>query len=85
MRTFSYVVTDELGLHARPAGIIVREGKNFSSAMTMSANDRTVELTRLLGIMSLGVRKGQEVTVVAEGEDEEEAIASMESLFHSIL
>lgn len=85
MKTFSYVVMDELGLHARPAGMIVKEGRSFTSALTISANGKTVELTRLLAVMSLGVKQGQEVTVIAEGEDEDLAIATMESLFQKNL
>ena len=85
MKKFDYTITDEIGIHARPAGLLVKEAKNFTSKMTISVEDRSAELTKLLAIMGLGVKKGMTVTVTADGEDEETAIAAMEQFFQTNL
>ena len=81
MKSFSYVINDELGLHARPAGMLAKEAKKFSSKITITKERKTVSATQLMMIMSLGVKKGAEVTVEADGEDEAEAIAAIENFF----
>ena len=81
MKSFSYVINDELGLHARPAGMLAKEAKKFSSKITITKEGKTVSATQLMMIMSLGVKKGAEVTVGADGEDEAEAIAAIENFF----
>ena len=85
MKSFSYVINDELGLHARPAGLLVKEAKKFSSKITLTKEERTVSATQLMMIMSMGVKKGAEVTVTADGADEEEAIAALEKFFQENL
>ena len=81
MKSFSYVINDELGLHARPAGMLAKEAKKFSSKITITKEGKTVSATQLMMIMSLGLKKGAEVTVEADGEDEAEAIAAIENFF----
>lgn len=78
MKEFSYVITDEIGIHARPAGMLVKEAKAFSSKITIEANGKSAEATKLMAIMSLGVKSGAEVVIKAEGDDEDAAIAKME-------
>lgn len=81
MKSFQFVVRDELGIHARPAGMLVKEVQNFKSTISIEKEGRKVECSRLMGVMSLAVKQGNEVTVYAEGEDEEEAIAAMQKFF----
>ncbi len=78
MKTFEYEITDELGIHARPAGELVKEAKKYDSKISITAKDRTVGLEKLMMVMSLGVKKGMTVKITAEGADEDEAIAGME-------
>lgn len=85
MKTFNYVVTDELGLHARPAGLLAKEAKKFASKITLTKGDRTVSAAQLMMLMSMGVKKGAEVTITVEGEDEEEACEAMEKFFQENL
>ena len=73
MKQFKYTIKDEVGIHARPAGLLVKEAKAFSSRITLTVNDKTAEATKLMAIMSLGAKKGSEVTVIVEGADEEVA------------
>lgn len=79
MKQLKYIIADEIGIHARPAGLLVKEAKAFSSKITVEANGKTAEATKLMAIMQLGAKKGTEVVITAEGEDETDAIAKMEA------
>lgn len=81
MKSFSYVITDEVGIHARPAGLLVKEAKKYASKVTISAGGKNADATRLMAIMSMGVKQGTEVTVSVEGEDEDTAVAEIEKFF----
>jgi len=85
MISFNYVITDENGIHARPAGLLVKEAKEILSKVIISCNGKSVEATKLIAIMSLGVKKGTKVTVAAEGDDEEAAIKRLEGFFKANL
>ena len=78
MKEFTYVITDEIGIHARPAGMLVKEAKAFTSKITLEAKGKTADATKLMAVMSLGVKNGAEVVIKAEGDDEDAAIAKME-------
>ena len=78
MKEFTYLITDEIGIHARPAGMLVKEAKAFTSKITLEANGKTADATKLMAVMSLGVKNGAEVVIKAEGDDEDAAIAKME-------
>lgn len=81
MKSFNYVITDEQGVHARPAGILVKEAKKYASKITISAGGKNAEATKLMAIMSMGIKKGTEITVSVEGDDEEAAAVEMEKFF----
>lgn len=81
MKSFDYTITDEIGIHARPAGILAKKAKEYASRITITKGGKTAEAQKLMAVMSLGVKKGETVTVSAEGEDEEKAAADMETLF----
>jgi phosphocarrier protein len=81
MKQFEYTITDPLGIHARPAGLLAKEAKKFSSVCTLTKGDTTKKLTQLMMLMSMGVQQGDTVTVTAEGEDEDAAIAALQSFF----
>lgn len=85
MKTFQYVVKDELGIHARPAGLLVAEAKKFNSKIMVKKEDREVDATRIMSVMALGVKKDQMVTVTVEGEDENEAFAAIKKFFEEQL
>ena len=71
MKSFSYTVKDELGIHARPAGMLVKEVKNFQSKVTLEKDGKSVDASRLMAVMGMGVKKNQTVTVTVEGDGEE--------------
>lgn len=81
MKSFDYTITDEIGIHARPAGILAKKAKEYASRITITKGGKTAEAQKLMVVMSLGVKKGETVTVSAEGEDEEKAVADMETFF----
>lgn len=81
MVTFQYTVKDELGLHARPAGILVKEAKNYASKIEITSGAKSADATRLLAVMGMGVKCGDHVTVKVEGTDEAEAATKLEAFF----
>ena len=83
MREFKYVITDEVGIHARPAGLLGKEAKQFTSTITVIKGDKSAKATALMKLMGMGVKKGDEVTVTVEGDDEEAAAAAIEAFFKS--
>ena len=78
MKEFRYTITDPEGIHARPAGELVKAVKGFSSNITISKDGKEVDAKRIFGIMGLAVKQGQEIIMRADGEDEEQAIAVIE-------
>ena len=78
MKSFYYEIQDELGIHARPAGSLVKEAGRFQSDIKMKKGDKTADAKRLFAVMSLAVKKGEEIEITAEGPDEEAAITAME-------
>ena len=85
MKTFEYTIKDELGIHARPAGLLVKEAKKYESECTITKDGKTKKLTQLMILMSLGVKQGETVTVTAEGADEDAAIAGLKEFFEANL
>lgn len=77
MEQKSYLITDETGIHARPATILVQTASKFDSDIQLEYNAKKVNLKSIMGVMSLGVGKDSEVTVYAEGKDEAEALESI--------
>lgn len=85
MKTFEYTVKDELGIHARPAGMLVKEVKNYKSKVTLNKGDKEVDASRLIAVMGMGVKNGDTVTVSIEGEDEAQASAALRTFFETNL
>lgn len=70
-------IVNEKGLHARPATNFIQAANNYRSSLWVEIADRRANAKSLLGILSLGVSKGDEVTLIADGTDEEEALAGL--------
>jgi len=77
MKSFTYVITDELGIHARPAGMLAKEAKKYDSEIKIRKGDKKVAASQLLMLMGLGVKKEEEVEITVQGPDEEEAYDAM--------
>ena len=81
MKVLTVTMKDPMGLHARPAGMLVKEAGKYASRIFLRKGEKTVEATRLLALMGLGIRAGEEFTVTVEGSDEEEAFAALSAFF----
>ncbi|MBQ8331324.1 MAG: HPr family phosphocarrier protein [Clostridia bacterium] len=79
--TFVYTVTDPNGLHARPAGLLVRKAQELKGEVTISLRDRSASLKKLLAVMGLGIRHGDTVTVTVESEHAAEDAARLQRFF----
>ena len=78
MKELKYVIQDPMGLHARPAGQLVKAVAPFNSTVTVIAPNGKADAKRLMAIMRLAAKQGNELTVQIEGEDEEQAVKELE-------
>ena len=86
MKEFTYTIKDALGIHARPAGQLSKLAKSFAdTAVTITANGKTVNAGQLMKLMGLGVKQGTEVTITCEGAAEEEAAAGLKQFLEENL
>ena len=81
MQSFMYTIKVPVGLHARHAGLIVKEAKLYQSAITVAKGERSVDARHLMGLMTLGVKQGDLLEITVEGVDEDVAALKMKSLF----
>lgn len=83
MKTFEYTVKDELGIHARPAGILVKKLAGVKSSVKIEVKDKnkSADAKRLMAVMKMAVKQGDTVTVTIEGEDEDSACTEIEQFF----
>lgn len=77
-KTFKIIA--ETGIHARPATQLVNKAGQFSSDITLEYKGKSVNLKSIMGVMSLGVGQGAEVTIKAEGSDADEALSAIEEV-----
>ena len=85
MKTFNYVIQDEVGIHARPAGLLVKAAKKYESRITLTRDGKSAEETKLMSVMGLGIKCGQTVEVSIEGADEEIAYEAVKAFFEANL
>ena len=85
MVSFNYVIKDEIGIHARPAGLLVKEAKQFQSTVMLTCKGKSAAATKLMAVMGMGVKHGDSVEVSVEGPDEDAAYEAMERFFRENL
>lgn len=85
MKTFNYTIMDELGIHARPAGMLAKTAKALDSEVTITKGDKTVGASKLMMLMGLGVKKGDTVAVTINGGNEENSYNTMKEFFEKNL
>ena len=78
-------VTNSVGLHARPATFFIQKSNEFKSSLWVEKGDRRINAKSLLGILSLGIIKGTEIRIIADGVDEEAAVSSLINLIENEL
>lgn len=81
MQSFVYTIKDEIGIHARPAGLLAKEAKKFASTIQIEKAGKSADVRRMMGVMGLGVKCGEEITVKVEGDDEAQAAEAMKEFF----
>lgn len=81
MEQFTFIIKDELGIHARPAGLLVKETSNFKSSIELRIGERAAAANRLFSVMGLCAKQGDELIVTIEGEDEQEASVTIQKFF----
>lgn len=86
MKQFSYTITDLVGIHARPAGLLVKAAKALDSTVTVAkADGKSAAATKLMALMGLGIKGGDTITVTVEGGDEDAGLKAMEQFFQENL
>ena len=73
-------IVNDVGLHARPATFFIQKANSYKASLWIEKDDRRVNAKSLLGVLSMGIIKGTVVTLIADGEDEKEALDGLEEL-----
>jgi len=79
MKEVKYIIKDELGIHARPAGLLVKKCGEFACDIKIGRPDKMVDAKRVIGVMTLGMKCGDELTLTFDGADEEDAALAVEA------
>lgn len=86
MKQFTYKIKDELGIHARPAGLLVKLVKEYGdTVITITKDNKSVKASQLMKLMGMGIKQGNEIVVAAEGPAEDEAIAAVQKFLEENL
>lgn len=83
MYTKQVVLNNQVGLHARPATFFIQKANEFKSSIWVEVDDRRVNAKSLLGVLSLGIVKGTEISIISDGPDEKEAVDGLVELVES--
>lgn len=82
---FFYTIKDPSGIHARPAGALVKLAQQYQSRITFSSGEKTASADSIINIMSLGARQGTKLKIEAHGEDAREALDALHTYFRDSL
>ena len=85
MKEFKHVINDPMGMHARPAGMLVKACAGYASAVTITAPTGKADAKRLMAVMRLAAKQGMELTVSVDGADEEKAAAELQAFLQANL
>jgi phosphocarrier protein len=83
MYSKTITVNNQVGLHARPATFFIQKANEFKSSIWIEREERKVNAKSLLGVLSLGITKGTDIVIGAEGTDEEQAVLALEKLIET--
>ncbi|MDR2510738.1 MAG: HPr family phosphocarrier protein [Spirochaetaceae bacterium] len=85
MQTINYTIKDQIGIHARPAGELIKKAKEFTSEMVIAKGESSADLKKLFAVLKLGVKCGETVTITITGADEEPAASALKSFLEANL
>ena len=77
MISFEHTIGNQEGIHARPAGLLVRKAQGYRADLQIKKNDKSADLKRLFAVLGLCVKQGEQISVTASGEDEQVASAEL--------
>lgn len=80
MKSQKFTITADTGVHARPATLLVNKAGQYEADINLHYNGKSVNLKSIMGVMSLGIPKGGEIEISAEGNDEEQALEGLASV-----
>ncbi len=81
LKEFQYIIQDNEGIHARPAGLLVKEAQKYTASIKIQKETKQADAKRLFAIMGLAAKKGEEITVLIDGPDEAECAQALQSFF----
>ena len=79
MQTFTHVINDPMGLHARPAGLLVKVAGKLPCAVTLTTETGKADAKRIMAVMRLAAKQGNELVITCDGADEEAAVAGLKA------
>ena len=85
MKAFQYVIRDQVGVHARPAALLVKEAQKYESSIRLIKGEKSAAATKLMAVMGLGIKCGDTIEIQAEGADEDRACWEMKEFFENNL
>lgn len=85
MKEFTVKVNDASGIHARPAGLLVKEASQYESSITITHNDKSADGKRIFSVMSLAAKFGDTLKITINGNDEEKAAEGLKAFFETNL
>ena len=85
MKEFVAIVKDPSGIHARPAGLLVKEINNYESEVKIELNDKSADGKRIFAVMGLGAKCGDALKIIINGKDEEDAFNNLKAFFDNNL
>jgi phosphotransferase system HPr (HPr) family protein len=80
MAEIKVTVEHEVGLHARPASLFVKQAMQYKSDISVTCNGRSANAKSILSVLTLGAHKGAEIEITAEGEDADQALLALQEL-----
>ncbi len=80
MKMYTHVIADAVGIHARPASVLMKAASSFCSTVTLSKGEKTVGVKQFFALMGLGVKHGDTIVLRVEGTDEEQAMERLQIL-----
>lgn len=85
MKQFEYVIKSELGIHARPAGLIAKAAQSGNSVCILTKDGKNVDLKKVFALMAMGVKCGDRIEITVEGDDEDTVFEEIRDLFQKNL
>ena len=85
MKEFSYKIKDEVGIHARPAGLLVKAATGFGADIKLFKGEKSADAKKIFSVMGLGAKKDDEIRITVEGDDEERVAEELKKFFEENL